>query len=138
MLSISKFQNNFKITIQGGLKMVHEWSENGEGDFCQCSGMEYYNGSFDVDIHNISRIGELILAHINTCNYSDLKESDLSIIDNRVSWNQIEDADGNILNTPKEQKRNEKCYICDYDVFVSINGIKLTEDDLKEILPKTN
>ena len=65
MLNISKFQNNFKVTIQGGLKMVHEWSENGEGDFCQCSGMEYYNGSFDVDIHNIGRIGELILAHIN-------------------------------------------------------------------------
>lgn len=27
MLNIEKFRNNFKITIQGGLKTVHEWSE---------------------------------------------------------------------------------------------------------------
>ena len=53
MLNIEKFLNNFKVTIQGGIKMVHEWTNEGEGDFCQCSGMEYYNGSFDVDIHNI-------------------------------------------------------------------------------------
>lgn len=138
MLNITKFQNNFKVTIQGGLKMVHEWSKEGEGDFCQCSGMEYYNGSFDVDIHIISRIGDLILAHINKCNYSDFEESDLSIIDNRVSWNQIEDADGNILDTIEEQERDEKCYICDYDVFVSINGIELEEDDLREIFTAVN
>lgn len=138
MLNFTKFQNNFKVTIQGGLKVVHEWTNEGEGDFCQCSGMECYNGSFDINIHNISRIGELILAHINKCNYSDFKESDLSIIDNRVSWNQIEDADCNILDTIEEQEREEKCYICDYDVFVSINGIELTEDDLREVLPKTN
>lgn len=32
MLSIEKFQNNFKVTIQGGLKSVHEWTEEGEGE----------------------------------------------------------------------------------------------------------
>lgn len=135
MLNITKFQNNFKVTIQGGLKMVHEWMEDGEGGFCQWSGMEYYNGSFDVDINNISTIGELLLAHINGSNYSNLKESNLSIIDNRIAWNQIEDSDCNILNTVEEQEREEKCYICDYDIFVSINGVELVEDDLKEILP---
>lgn len=138
MLNIEKFQNNFKVTIQGGIKMVHEWTNEGEGDFCQCSGMEYYNGSFDVDIHNIHSIGKMVLAHINKCNYSDFKESDLSIIDNRVSWNQIEDADCNILDTTEEQEREEKCYICDYTVFVSINGIELEEYDLREMLPKAN
>lgn len=138
MLNITKFQNNFKMTIQGGLKMVHEWTEDGEGEFCHCSGMEYYNGSFDVDINNISAIGELLLAHINGSNYSNLKESDLSIIDNRIVWNQIEDNDCNILDTMEEQEREEKCYICDYDIFVSINGIELMEEELKELLPKAN
>lgn len=44
MLNIAKFQNNFKVTIQGGIKMVNEWTKEGEGKFCQYSGMEYYNG----------------------------------------------------------------------------------------------
>ncbi|ENZ28712.1 hypothetical protein HMPREF1087_01206 [[Clostridium] clostridioforme 90A1] len=138
MLNIAKFQNNFKLSIQGGIKMVNEWTKEGEGKFCQYSGMEYYNGNFDVDIHANNRIGELLLAYINKCNYSDFKESDLSIIDNRVSWNQIEDSDCNILDTTEEQEREEKCYICDYTVFVSINGIELEEYDLREMLPKAN
>lgn len=33
MLNIEKFLNNFKVTIQGGIKMVHEWTNEGEGDF---------------------------------------------------------------------------------------------------------
>jgi len=136
MFNIEKFQNNFKVTIQGGLKIVHEWTEEGEGAYCFTSGMEYYNGSFDVNINNINNIGSLILAHINKCNYSTFKMLDLVIIDNRISWNQIEDNECNILETIEEQETEEKCYICDYDVFISINGIELEEEDLISLLPE--
>ena len=61
-----------------------------------------------------------------------------AFIENRVSWSQIEDADCNILDTTEEQQREEKCYICDYTVFVSINGIELEEYDLREMLTKAN
>lgn len=37
MLVVEKFQNNFKVTIQGGLKLVHEWTEEGEGYECGIS-----------------------------------------------------------------------------------------------------
>lgn len=56
----------------------------------------------------------------------------------KLSINQIEDSDCNILDTTEEQEREEKCYICDYTVFVSINGIELEEYDLREMLPKAN
>ena len=135
MLNIGKFQNNFKITIQGGLKQVHEWTENGEGEYCFTSGMEYYNGSFDVDIDNISAIGKLIVEHINKCNYTKFAEKDFSVIDNRITWNQIEDNGCNVLS-PEEQETEERQYICDYDVFVSINGIELEEEELLELLPE--
>lgn len=137
MLNLQRFQNNFKVTIQGGYKMVHEWStEEGEGDYISTIGMEYYNGSFDIDITNIGSVGKKILEHINKCNYTDFKESDLTIIDNRITWNQIEDNDCNILETIEEEEESDKCYICDYDIFVSINGIDLTEEELREILPE--
>lgn len=138
MLSIEKFQNNFKVTIQGGLKIVHEWTEDGEGEYCLTSGMEYYNGNFDVDINTMNTIGQKILERINNSNYSDFKESDLTIIDNRISWNQIEDVNCNILQTVEEQDSEDKTYICDYDIFVSINGVNLSEEDLREILPKAS
>lgn len=140
MLNIEKFQNNFKVTIQGGLRTVHEWTENGEGDYCFSTGMEYYNGSFDVDINNIQTIGRKIIEHINKSNCSSFnyEESDLTIIDNRISFNQIEDVDCNIIETVSERQVEENLYICDYDVFVSINGIELSEEELKEILPEAN
>lgn len=138
MLSIEKFQNNFKVTIQGGLKSVHEWTEDGEGEYCFTSGMEYYNGNFDVDICNIDKIGQKILEHINNSNYSNFKETDLVIIDNRITWNQIEDVDCNILQTVEDQDSEDKTYICVYDLFISINGVELSEDDLREILPKAD
>ena len=99
-------------------------------------GMEYYNGSFDIDINNVEGIGKKILEHINKCNYTDFKESDLTIIDNRITWNQIEDNDCNILETIEEEEEADKCYICDYDIFVSINGVDLIEEELREILPE--
>lgn len=138
MLSIEKFQNNFKVTIQGGLKSVHEWTEDGEGEYCFTSGMEYYNGNFDVDICNIDKIGQKILEHINNSNYSNFKETDLVIIDNRITWNQIEDIDCNILQTVEDQDSENKTFICVYDLFISINGVELSEDDLREILPKAD
>ena len=136
MLNLQRFQNNFKVTIQGGYKMVHEWTEEGQGDYISTIGREYYNGSFDIDINNVEGIGKKILEHINKCNYTDFKESDLTIIDNRITWNQIEDNDCNILKTIEEEEEADKCYICDYDIFVSINGVDLTEEELREILPE--
>lgn len=133
MLNIEKFRNNFKVTIQGGFKTVHEWGEDGEGSYCFSSGMEYYNGSFDVDINYIEEIGKKIIESINNSNYSSMKESDFTIIDNRLCWNQIEDADCNILMSNEEIEAEVKTYICDYDVFISINGIELKEKDLKEL-----
>lgn len=133
MLNIKKFSNNFKIIIQGGLKTVHEWGEDGEGNYCFSSGMEYYNGSFDVDINNIEGIGKKVIESINNSNYSSMKESDFTIIDNCLCWNQIENGDCNILETQEEIETAEKTYICDYDVFISINGIELEEEDLREI-----
>ena len=50
--------------------------------------------------------------------------------------NQIEDNDCNILETIEEEERADKCYICDYDLFVSINGVELTEEELRAILPE--
>lgn len=138
MLVVEKFQNNFKVTIQGGLKLIYEWTEDGEGEYCATSGMEYYNGNFDVDINTIHTIGQKILERINNSNYSDFKESDLAILDNRISWNQIEDVNCNILQTIKEEDSEDKTYICDYDIFVSINGVELSEEDLREILPKAS
>lgn len=133
MLNIEKFRNNFKIIIQGGLKTVYEWGEDGEGNYCFSSGMEYYNRSFDVDKNHIEDIGKKIIENINNSNYSNMKESDFTIIDNRLSWNQIEGNECNILETQEEIKAEEKTYICDYDVFISINGIELEEEDLREI-----
>ena len=138
MLSIEKFQNNFKVTIQGGLKSVHEWTEDGEGEYCFTSGMEYYNGNFDVDICNIDKIGQKILEHINNSNYSNFKETDLVVINNRITWNQIEDIDCNILQTVEDQDSENKTFICVYDLFICINGVELSEDDLREILPKAS
>ena len=137
MLNLQRFQNNFKVTMQGGCKTVHEWNtEEGQGNYISTWGMEYYNGCFDIDINNIEGIGKKILEHINKCNYTDFKESDLTIIDNRISWNQIEDNDCNILETIEEEERADKCYICDYYLFVSINGVELTEEELRVILPE--
>lgn len=133
MLNIEKFRNNFKIIIQGGLKTVHEWGEDGEGKYCFSSGMEYYNGSFDVNKNHIEDIGKKIIENINNSNYSNMKESDFTIIDNRLSWNQIEDNECNILETQEEIKAEGKTYICDYGVFISINGIELEEEDLREL-----
>lgn len=133
MLNIEKFRNNFKITIQGGLKTVHEWSEDGEGGYCFSSGMEYYGKSFDVDESHIKDIGKKVIESINNSNYSNMEESDFVIIDNRLSWNQIEDNECNILEIQEEIKAEGKTYICDYDVFISINGIELEEEDLREL-----
>lgn len=133
MLNIEKFSNNYKVTIQGGLKTVHEWSENGEGDYCFSSGMEYYNGSFDVDRSHVKDIGKKVIELINNSNYSNMRESDFSIFSNRLCWNQIEDNDCNILDTQEEIRTEGKTYICGYDVFISINGIELEEEDLREL-----
>lgn len=86
MLNIDRFQKNFKVTIQGGLKMIHRWTEEGEGEYMHTCGMEYYNDNFDVDINNVHAIGKKILESINKNNYSDFEESDLCIIDNRITW----------------------------------------------------
>lgn len=133
MLNIEKFSNNYKVTIQGGIKKVYEWSENGKGDYCFSSGMEYYNGSFDVNRSHVKDIGEKVIELINNSNYSNMRESDFSIFNNRLCWNQIEDNDCNILDTQEEIRTEGKTYICDYDVFISINGIELEEEDLREL-----
>lgn len=134
VLKLERFQNHFKVTIQGGYKMVHEWTDEGQGDHICSLGMEYFNGSFDIDECSVKDIGKKILEHINKCNYSDYKEYNLTLIDNRITWNQIEDSDCNILKTMKDQK--DKCYICDYDLFVSINGLDLTAEELRKIFPE--
>lgn len=95
--------------------------------------MEYYNGSFDVDRNHVKDIGKKVIESINNSNYSNMKESDFTIIDNRLCWNQIEDNDCNILDTQEEIRTEGKTYICDYDVFISINGIELEEEDLREL-----
>ena len=137
MLNLQKFQNNYNVKIQGVSKMVHEWDiEEGQGNYVMNYSMEHYNGNFDIDKDNIESIGKEILNHINKCNYTDFKETDLTIIDNRITWCQIEDKDCYILETIEEEKRADECYICDYDLFVTINGVQLEEEDLRAILPK--
>lgn len=141
MLNIERFQKNFKVTIQGGLKLVHEWTNDGEGNYINTNGMEYFNGNFDVDINNLEMIGILIRKHINDRNFSCLKEVDLSIIDNRICWNNIEDGNGDLLESTYEVDKaieNEDAYICDYDVFIYINGLELNEEELREIFPNAD
>lgn len=131
MLNIEKFRNNFKIIIQGGLKTVHEWGEDGEGKYCFSSDIESYNKSFDIDINHLEDIGKKVIDSINSSNSSNMKESDFIIMDNCLSWCQIEDADCNILESSEEVE--EETYICNYDVSISVNGIELEEEDLREL-----
>lgn len=141
MLDIGRFQNNFKVIIQGGLKTVHRWTKDGEGEYVHTNGMEYFNGNFDVDINNIEMIGILIRKHINDRNFSCLKEVDLSIIDNRICWNNIENGNCDLLENSYEINdgiENDDAYICDYDVFVYINGLELTEKELRELFPNAD
>lgn len=136
MLDLNKFKNQIILSVQGGYKTVHEWtSDEGEGDCINSFGMKNYNGNFCLNIDESNLIGTTILRHINSCNFSTLTERELSIIENRICWSQLEDKDCNIISTIEEEKQAEKVYLCDYDIFIYINGIELTEDDLREIFP---
>ena len=136
MLDLNKFKNQIILSVQGGYKTIHEWtSDEGEGDCINSFGMKNYNGNFCLNIDESNLIGTTILRHINSCNFSTLTERELSIIENRICWSQLEDKDCNIISTIEEEKQAGKVYLCDYDIFIYINGIELTEDDLREIFP---
>lgn len=137
MLDLKRFQNNFIVSMQECTKKIYEWdTENGEGDYVSCYGIDYYDGHFDTN--NFSDIGKKILEYINKHNCSDFNEDDLYIEHDCVYWNQVEDEDCNILKTIEEEERADECYLCHYRLDVLINGVKLTEDELKDILPKAS
>lgn len=134
MLHIEKISNNYKVTIQGGVKTVHEWGKDEEINYCFSSDIESYNKSFDIDINHLEDIGKKVIDSINSSNSSNMKESDFIIMDNCLSWSQIEDADCNILESSEEVE--EETYICNYDVSIFVNGIELKEEDLRELFHK--
>lgn len=130
MLNLTKFNSKYRVNIGSCVKMIHEWNtEEGQGNYIS----EYYLGdveSFTVAAEDIDKLGEMIIKSINQFNFSDYQESDFNIIDGRFCWCQLEN-EWSFITT-------EGDYICDYDVYITINGIELTEEELREVFPRAN
>ena len=137
MLDLKKFENSYIIKIVGGFKEVSEWNGNKQGIYRHGSDIDYFNCEFTIKENEINNIGTMIINRINGNNYSDIEENNFTIINNCITWNQIEDGFCNILNS-KEEIEKEEYFICDYTVFISINGIELNEKKLREIFPNAN
>ena len=128
MLNVEKFQKQLILTIKGD-KMVHEWTEEGEGDFVHWIDLDLVKS-----IHNISideKISNNIKDTVKQCIDYNLGYSpeDIEVIDNRITFNTIEDEDCNILG----DEEKEKMFICDYSFILQLNGITIEEDELEKI-----
>lgn len=64
----------------------------------------------------------------------DLNLKDLQIFDDgRITYNQIEDNDGNEIDDIDTYE--EKMFLCDYDIMIQFNGSEPTTEDLKILFP---
>ena len=129
MLNVEKFQKQIVLSIEVD-KIIHEWTENGEGDF-----VGWYNNIdtgkpvyyIPVDRNMNKAIKEKVLNYLkDIMNYGEGTKYD--IINNTLMYNVLEDEDCNPINS-----ENTDLFLCDYTVSVLLNGIELEEKELQEI-----
>ena len=131
MLDLGRFSNLYNVRITGVDRMVHKWSEDGEGEYVLSCTPYWMNTTKDLKMEEIQgcKITELVLEVIYNQRWSSkLEEGDLCLYDEGyIQFNQLEDNDGY-----EDANGN---FIADYTLKVSINGLDLTGEELQQLFP---
>ena len=138
ILDLSKFNNNYTLNLKGLEKIVHKDSyEHGQGDFVNCQNIKYLNKSFNIK-SDISKeeLTNLIVEHLQDKLYcKEIKKDWIMICENRVTLctSEIDNEYASEIITDDMKKYEDEgiqVYICDYDFYISINGVELENEDL--------
>ena len=106
-------------------KMVREWdNEEGEGRYiCEYDIMQKTYS--DLEMFSPQYFLQKFIENELGFTYDP---NDLTIIDNRIIYTQLENEEG------YEDQYGK--YICDYDIYITYNFSDFTEEDCRELFPE--
>lgn len=141
MLKLNKFKKNITIQLKGLCKEVYKSSyEEGQGDYVQTQGIDYLTKTFMIEENNIDNFENMLVSYLQKELYHEKINNEwLSICDNRITLTTSEiDTEYSceiVDDIQQEELQGNQCYMCDYDFYILINDMKLSEEELIELLP---